>query len=611
METISKIAEKARKLLDVLTDTSRNSDENNDTVEDSNFFQPLQPIHEPIKRGSDNRHDGNNLGNYESEAKSVDGNLLEVQNKNSEWETKSNPDAIFQKVLEGTLKFTNIMKKEDERRDSEMIKNLTEIPEEIQPSDWDSKIKRIHEFIEHSSNLIRVECYYWTKYGKIKGMLTMKDEIIVFDPLKWEENDKFIDTGRYHCFIDLNDIWDAQVLKIPNETAQYIKNEQDRQWYIYDYYLQLALSTVNGETIKRLIDKKNSWLLPHAKKKFYAQSKSKSVNPEEIKISTDLLLKTESGNNLEPTKSPHQWECDSGFDKKAEKKAIALAFFRFSHRDKDGTPLSNQQQADIVDNIYQNIYVRAEKTVEHEYSSTFVPFYDSLLDTDKSIVEYSPDVLKKKARAFDHIHDDILSYEDWVLEEKPARPSIPKKMLSLSIPTFSPFSNEEKSNIISETQAIMIGRLLPPIIRMREWERLYSIDVDGVSLSTFYKNMHGHTATILIFQDTNNYKFGWYAASDWEVKKHYYGTGESFLFTFKDTEEEIKVYKWSGVNDYIQYSDESSLGMGGQKGKFSLFIRKNFYYGSSHKWETFNNEILSSSEDFECTKFEVWGFDCY
>ena len=82
------------------------------------------------------------------------------------------------------------------------------------------------------------------------------------------------------------------------------------------------------------------------------------------------------------------------------------------------------------------------------------------------------------------------------------------KLLSLSIPTFCPFHKGEESKIISETQAIMIGRLLPPIIRMREWERLFSLDVDGVSLKTFYSNVHSHTATILVIQDSNGWKFG-------------------------------------------------------------------------------------------------------
>lgn len=129
----------------------------------------------------------------------------------------------------------------------------------------------------------------------------------------------------------------------------------------------------------------------------------------------------------------------------------------------------------------------------------------------------------------------------------------------------------------------MISRLLPPVIRMREWERLFSVDVDGISLKTFYKNMHEHTATILLIQDTNGWRFGGYAAHDWEVNKHFYGTGESFLFTFKDSDEQMENYKWAGVNDNIQYSDDKSIALGGDKGKHALYLRNYFSSGTSHK----------------------------
>jgi hypothetical protein len=42
--------------------------------------------------------------------------------------------------------------------------------------------------------------------GKSKGMLTIKDGIIAFDPLKCYENDKIDDLSKFHCFIDLKDI---------------------------------------------------------------------------------------------------------------------------------------------------------------------------------------------------------------------------------------------------------------------------------------------------------------------------------------------------------------------------------------------------------------------
>ena len=102
---------------------------------------------------------------------------------------------------------------------------------------------------------------------------------------------------------------------------------------------------------------------------------------------------------------------DNIFHKQSRKPAIALAFFRFSHRDMKQKPLTNKQQEAIVDNIYQNIFCTAERMKAHKYSSTKVPFYDELFDENSQRIEYTTDCLKKKARHFDQIHDKLKDEE--------------------------------------------------------------------------------------------------------------------------------------------------------------------------------------------------------
>jgi len=48
---------------------------------------------------------------------------------------------------------------------------------------------------------------------------------------------------------------------------------------------------------------------------------------------------------------------------------------------------------------------------------------------------------------------------------------------------------------------------------------------------------------------------------------------------------------------------------GGLRGRFGLYMKDNFLKGSSQKTTTFDNEILSSNQDFICAVLEVWGFD--
>lgn len=98
---------------------------------------------------------------------------------------------------------------------------------------------------------------------------------------------------------------------------------------------------------------------------------------------------------------------DNVFHKQSKKPAIAIVFFRFSHRDKDYNYLTNKQQEAIVDNIYQNIFYMTEHMEPHKNSSTKVPYYDALQDEDNTKSEYNKDILQKKARHFDQIHDKL------------------------------------------------------------------------------------------------------------------------------------------------------------------------------------------------------------
>lgn len=524
----------------------------------------------------------------------TDGQYLKVGTlvKEKRRASVQDPNDIFNQILGATENLKNCIKNQKEKAESKMVSKANP---SMEVEDWDNEIAEIHKYVEHKKDVLRSECYYWTKNGKIKGMLTIKDGIIVFDPLRCEENNKYDWLSKYNWFIDLKDLCDAQIIKLPNESAMYITNEKDRQWYIYDYYLQLSLSTVDGETFERLLA-----ITDNQEIRRLTKSRSAKAGDLEFDEALDNLGERKGSDQNAGERCRLKHDLDNKiFHQLSKDPAIAVTFFRFSHRDKNNNPLTNKQQESIVDNIYQNLFYLAETMKPHRFSSTKVPFFDELV----------PGTLKKEKES--KSTKPASRDEDSITEDKQEMLKLPSKAVSLSVPTFTPFKKGEESQIISETQAIMISRLLPSIIRMREWERLFATDTDGISLNTFYKNMYDHTATIMIIQDSNGYKFGCFASWDWETKKHFYGTGESFLFTFHNSEEDLKYFKWTGKNDNIQYSDRDSLAMGGDRGKHALYIRNHFYSGSSHRWSTFDNDILSSEEDYEIAKFEVWGFDWY
>ena len=83
------------------------------------------------------------------------------------------------------------------------------------------------------------------------------------------------------------------------------------------------------------------------------------------------------------------------------------------------------------------------------------------------------------------------------------------------------------------------------MIQGNDWTMVYSLNRDGVSQKTFLEKAKKWKHTLLVIQDTNNWVFGGYCTENWHVSSKFYGTGENFLFTFKDKNKPM-VYRWSG-----------------------------------------------------------------
>ncbi|CAB9521206.1 TLDc [Seminavis robusta] len=74
----------------------------------------------------------------------------------------------------------------------------------------------------------------------------------------------------------------------------------------------------------------------------------------------------------------------------------------------------------------------------------------------------------------------------------------------------------------------------------------------------------------------------------------------------------IRVYKYKGVNRYIQYCDANrkmlAFGGGGVEGSFGLCVQREFQLGSTGHCDTFDNEPLCEQESFKIVDVELWGF---
>lgn len=191
----------------------------------------------------------------------------------------------------------------------------------------------------------------------------------------------------------------------------------------------------------------------------------------------------------------------------------------------------------------------------------------------------------------------------------------------------------DRSNVApilsSNAMRQIVGKGLPASLIFSKWKRLYCLSRDGDSFEQMIRMVKGHQKTLLVVKSTRGDIFGGFADAVWEVQHSheigggFYGTGRAMLFRVeregekvqtdgKDDNATVQIYKWTGVNRYIQLCDFQkktlAMGGGGNDGSFGLCIEDDFRRGSTGHCETFNNEPLTNQEEFDVLELEIWGF---
>ncbi|MCJ8741365.1 hypothetical protein PDJAM_G00069800 [Pangasius djambal] len=162
----------------------------------------------------------------------------------------------------------------------------------------------------------------------------------------------------------------------------------------------------------------------------------------------------------------------------------------------------------------------------------------------------------------------------------------------------------EQSKALSVTQIQQLSHSLPATLRLCEWMLTYRTQSHGSSLRTLYRTTNKlDTCMIVLVKDTYGRVFGAVCSAPLRVSSTYYGTGQTFLFSFSP---HLQVYKWTGINSYFIKGSVDSLLFGGGLGRFGLWLHGDLLRGRSQRCETFDNEVLSSEEDFIINELEVW-----
>ncbi|XP_060756212.1 oxidation resistance protein 1a isoform X2 [Neoarius graeffei] len=177
---------------------------------------------------------------------------------------------------------------------------------------------------------------------------------------------------------------------------------------------------------------------------------------------------------------------------------------------------------------------------------------------------------------------------------------------SLEPETFKP-NLSEPSDLLEAEQIEKLAKHLPPRTIGYPWTLAFSTSKHGMSIKTLYRIMQSQDSPVLlIIKDSDGQVFGALASEPFKVSEGFYGTGETFLFSFYP---QFEPYKWTGDNMFFIKGDMDSLAFGGGSGEFGLWLDGDLYHGRSHSCKTFGNPMLSMKEDFFVQDIEIWSFE--
>jgi len=183
--------------------------------------------------------------------------------------------------------------------------------------------------------------------------------------------------------------------------------------------------------------------------------------------------------------------------------------------------------------------------------------------------------------------------------------SLLAQQLSLDIDCLPEVRGDSES--LREQDFRRLGECLPARLMGSDWRLVFSTGCHGFSLGSLYRKFQREaSSSLIVIEDTTGEVFGALVSCPISESDHFYGTGESFLFTCQPT---WHLYSWSGDNQLFVRGTASDLVVGAGEGQFGIWLDSGLFKGRSQSCKTYQNEPLSSQGDFIVKSVECWTFD--
>ena len=146
--------------------------------------------------------------------------------------------------------------------------------------------------------------------------------------------------------------------------------------------------------------------------------------------------------------------------------------------------------------------------------------------------------------------------------------------------------NNEKLNCLEKN--------IPYYHQFKDLKLFFRLTKDGAHLRNLVDKQEKAENILLLVKDSKSNLFGVYINEQIKFSKSFYGTGESFLFSFY-TGNELHIFPATLENENFIYFDYKILGFGCENDRFSLRLNEDLSKGYSGYTCTYRNRILNKS----------------
>lgn len=174
------------------------------------------------------------------------------------------------------------------------------------------------------------------------------------------------------------------------------------------------------------------------------------------------------------------------------------------------------------------------------------------------------------------------------------------------------------SNLLTKQEWELLWFWLPARLQIKKPVCVFTTNTDGCSIRTLYNKCQADDETVLLIKSSAGEIIGAFLNTNWGERDSgrktlaYFGTGECFVFRLSPSP--VK-YPWTGLekkdhgnNDLFMAGDDKCLMVGGGGGNHAIWLDNELCRGRSGQCLTFGNEQLTETEDFLCTRVDVFGF---